>query len=163
MTVDEVGRVGCRWRRAGGVPGARPAQATQALGAHQALDGAPGHWPQVPGDAGAVEDRVHLAYPEHAVAHRPGAPDQLAQGLVPLTAGAGRAGPGGPVAAGGDLHAGLVQDRADRPGSQVGSVVLEELVGQMLGRPASAAKKAEAPLRVSLALRSSRSSAGYLR
>lgn len=58
----------------------------------------------------------------------------------------------------GDLDAGLGQDGADRLDPELLAVLFDELVQNRDGRSSSAAKKADADLRISLARRSSATS-----
>jgi hypothetical protein len=141
----------------GGAAGLLARDSTQALGAHEPLDGAPRHR-----DAFAVQLGVNLPGAVDTKVGLVGGLDVLDQLGVADRACRGWPGLGGVVAARGDLHAGFLQrgtDRLDPDLAPIDHVVAMGVdVGDYLvvGRSSSAAKKAEAVLKMWLVRRSSR-------
>ncbi len=109
--------------------------------------------------ASAPHRMVHLPHPVDAVVLGVDAPDLRQENLIPQSSGRGWACLGGPVAAGGDEPTFCrAEHAADGPGPELITVLVDEPDHLVVGRSISAAKKAEAALRISLARRASASS-----
>ena len=171
MCVRNPGAVGSRWVevaldqirrsrrsgvRGGGADAATASGSDQAELVHQPLDGAAGD-----GDSFPVERQPGFAGAVDAVVVAVDPADLDLQRLVASFPGRGRAGAGGVVGRWGDRAAVLGQHGADRldsppqPARLMIGVAGDELHERVEGRSSSAAKKTDAALRISLALRSS--------
>lgn len=117
--------------------------------AHQPGDGAAGHR-----YAFAVQLPQDLPHPIDAEVVGVDAADLCLQLRIPQRPCTGRPLPGGVIGVRGDLQSVAGKDSADRLDPEQLPVLVDERYKRFDGRSSSAAKKAEAALRISFALRS---------